>query len=125
MPKRQGWDRKQQRQYPLKGLVRCGGCGKVMNLKVQHSRSYFHCPDHQISHSLRSRKKYSMEEIEQAVYCAIQRLLNLIIQEEKDYRNQNPKKQSRYDSSLRSLRREKDALLQKSENATRHMYPEN
>lgn len=112
-PKRKGWDRKDQRQYPLKGLVRCGTCGKVMPLRNYAASGAFQCQESLIEHSICSQKLYPMQEIEQAVFQALHPMLQLLIQEERKYsRRQREKRLLQCQENMSDLLREKDHLKQ-------------
>lgn len=71
MPRRKGWDRKSQREYPLKGLVRCGTCGKRMCITSTLAPGGFVCKESSIEHSICSSKVHPMAELEQTVYQKI------------------------------------------------------
>lgn len=108
MPKQKGWDRKNQRAYPLKGLVRCGNCGRCMSLYLNKAGGYFVCPDRYNKSSLCPPKRYPMHDIEQAVLCTIQQYLKLSAADCTPKMAQAPTMHSdRYQAILR----EKDDLL--------------
>lgn len=113
IPKQKGWDRRHQRQYPLKGLVRCGNCGRCMILKKNSTGGYFVCPDHYNKSSLCPPQRYPMHDIEQALLCTIQQHLKLSAADCTRKKAQAPTIRSdRYQSILRA----KDGLiLRKSE----------
>lgn len=114
IPKRKGWNRKNQKQYPLKGLVRCGTCGKVMPLRNQRPCGTFQCPDALIKHSVCSRKLFLMPDVEQTIFQALQPLLRQVIQEEKKYsRKQTEKRLSQCQSTRSELMQKKTQLQHK------------
>ena len=78
IPRRKGWDRRNQRMYPLKKLVRCGTCGKAMNFVHTADQGCFFCADSHIEHSVCSRRLQPMEEVEKIVYQRIKHLLPTI-----------------------------------------------
>lgn len=113
-PKRKGWDRKDQRQYPLKGLVRCGICGKVMPLRGSASSGAFQCQESLIDHSVCSQKLYPLQEIEQAVFQALRPMFRLLIREERKYsRRQREKRLLQCQENMNDLLAEKDRLKQR------------
>ena len=113
IPKRKGWNRENQKQYPLKGLVRCGTCGKVMPLRDQRPDGVFQCQEALIDHSVCSRKLFPMPEVEQTAFQTLQPILRQIIQEEKKHsRKQKEKRLSQCKSSRSDLIREKEQLQQ-------------
>ena len=78
IPRRKGWDRRNQRMYPLKKLVRCGTCGKVMKYMDTPAPGGFFCADSRIEHSVCSPRIQPMEEVEEFVYQRIKHLLPTI-----------------------------------------------
>ena len=114
MPKQKGWNRKNQKQYPLKKLVRCGTCRKCMTYRNKDSGAAFVCPDCYIKHSPCSKKRYPMHEIEQVLLCTIQQHLKLVMQEEDiDAETQRNQYLATYERELGKYLAEKDYLIQK------------
>lgn len=65
---------RQRIEYPLKGTVRCGQCRRVMSLT---NYSYFSCRHSSMEHSKCSAKHFAVEEIEKAVFDALQPMLQM------------------------------------------------
>jgi uncharacterized Zn finger protein len=78
IPRRKGWDRRNQRMYPLKKLVRCGTCGKVMKYMDTPAPGGFCCADSRIEHSVCSRRIQPREEVEEIVYQRIKHLFPML-----------------------------------------------
>ena len=113
IPKRKGWNRQNQRQYPLKGLVRCGTCGKVMFLRQNKHIGMLQCPESTLEHSVCPSKQYSYQEVEQTVLAAIKPFLKRIIQEEKKYsRSKAADRASKCEDKIRQLQQEMKRLRQ-------------
>ena len=110
MPKQKGWNRKNQRAYPLKGLVRCGNCGRCMSLYLNKAGGYFVCPDRYNKSSLCPPKRYPMHDIDQAVLCTIQQYLKLAAADCTRKKAQAPTISS---GKHQSILREKDDLLRR------------
>lgn len=108
IPKQKGWDRRHQRQYPLKGLVRCGNCVRCMTLKKNSAGGYFVCPDHYNKSSLCPPQRYPMHDIEQALLCTIQQYLKLSAA---DFTRQKAQAPTIPSDRYQAILREKDDLL--------------
>ena len=94
MPRRKGWDRKNQREYPLKGLVRCGTCGKLMCVADAPVRGGFICKESRIEHSICSPKVHPMADVEQAVYQKIVHQQQLLLRQKNARISQDHKLQT-------------------------------
>lgn len=119
MPRRKGWDRKSQREYPLKGLVRCGTCGKRMCITSTPSPGGFVCKESSIEHSICSSKVHPMAELEQTVYQKImQQQQSLLRHKEcRSHRDQLAERVSSQ-SQLQNLYRQQSQLHQEKA----HLY---
>ena len=111
LPKRKGWDRKNQRLYPLKGLVRCGTCGKVMCAVDTPAPGGLQCKDSLIEHAVCSSVIHPMEDIEQTIYLRIKHLLPLI-EWQQERQSKCRKRPSNESAHLSSLRREQQEVQQ-------------
>lgn len=113
IPKRQGWNRQNQRRYPLKGLIRCGVCGKVMSLRQNKHTWLLQCLESTLEHSACPSRQYSYQEVEQTVLETIKPFLKRILQEEKKYsRSKTAARASRCADRIRQLQQEKNRLRQ-------------
>lgn len=113
IPKRQGWNRQNQRRYPLKGLIRCGVCGKVMSLRQNKHTWLLQCLESTLEHSSCPSRQYSYQEVEQTVLETIKPFLKRILQEEKKYsRSKTAARASRCADRIRQLQQEQNRLRQ-------------
>lgn len=106
IPRKKGWDRRNQHMYPLKKLVRCGTCGKVMCFSDTPSPGGFRCKDALIEHSVCSPRIHPMDEVEKVVHQKIKHLLPLI-KEQQAHRNNQPANVCISDHSQLQLLRQK------------------
>lgn len=113
MPRRKGWDRKSQREYPLKGLVRCGTCGKRMCITSSPAPGGFVCKESSIEHSICSSKVHPMAELEQTVYQKIMQQQQSLLRHKSIYSTQNHNPQTEAtQTQLQTLYRQQSQLQQ-------------
>jgi len=73
--------------YPLKGLVRCGNCGRVMSRREQAGGTFFFTCGHSNWDSdtvCAVGKRYQEADLEQLAFHAVSRLLNLADQQPRE-----------------------------------------
>lgn len=113
MPKRKGWNRENQKQYALKGVVRCGTCGKVMTFRTFPKPGALQCPESVLSHSICPTQLFPLVDVQQAVFLAIKPFLQIIIQTEKKFnRQQLAERSSRHQKNIAELQQQKKQLQQ-------------
>lgn len=113
MPKRKGWNRKNQRVYPLKGLVRCGTCGKTMCITNAPFSRGFQCKESLIEHSICSSQIHQMSVLEHVIHLKIQAFISLILRKEASCeQKQKSSKTIECQEQLQKLYHEQRQLLQ-------------
>lgn len=116
-PKKKGWDRKNQADYPLKRLVRCGTCKKVMC--YYRRNQCFQCGESLLQGSQCSSQLYSMQEIETIVFRTLRSSLSRIIKEERQYRqfkSRSPQLIAKCQAETHSARQKQRKLLAQKTN---------
>lgn len=85
MPKKKGWNRENQKSYSLKGIARCGTCGKVMSFRAYPKPGALQCPESILEHAICSPILFPLPELENIVFEGLKPFLKIILQAEKKY----------------------------------------
>lgn len=113
MPKRKGWNRENQKKYPLKGVARCGTCGKVMSFRHSPKPGVLQCPESILEHSVCSPTVFFLPDIENTVFQCMKPLLKIVLQMEKKYnRSQTIERSDKCQQSIIELQKKKKLLQQ-------------
>lgn len=111
MPKQKGWNRRNQMQYPLKGIVRCGYCKRVME---RHRKSdLFLCHYAAMESTTCLKKSYHESNLEQVILSCLSPLLQMVLDEEHLQRSQMknaPSEQARVRRELLNAKADRERL---------------
>lgn len=117
MPKRKGWNRENQKTYPLKGIARCGICGKVMAFRASPKPGVLQCPESVLAHSICSPTLFPLADLEKTILQCLQPLIKITLQMERKYsRKQTMKRSNKCQESIAELKQKKKRLqIQKTQ----------
>lgn len=117
MPKRKGWNRENQKTYPLKGIARCGICGKVMAFRASPKPGVLQCPESVLAHSICSPTLFPLADLEKTILQCLQPLIKITLQMERKYsRKQTMERSNKCQESIAELKQKKKRLqIQKTQ----------
>lgn len=111
MPKKKGWNRENQRSYPLKGIARCGTCGKVMSFRISPKPGALQCPESILEHAICAPILFPLPELEHIVLSCLKPFLKIILQAEKKYTHkQTIERSNKCSQSINELKQQKKQL---------------
>lgn len=113
-PKQKGWNRRNQKDYPLKGIVRCGTCKKVMTYRPSPKPGILQCPEFMIPHSNCSSTRYIITDVEELLQKELLPFLQMTVKEEQRVkRREFSTRLNQCQQEIQQLKKEKEKLLQK------------
>lgn len=113
LPKRKGWNRENQKNYPLKGIARCGICGKVMAFRNSPKPGVLQCPESVLAHSICSPTVFPLPELENTVLQCVKPLMKITLQMERKYnRDYTIERSNKCQQTIVELQKKKKQLQQ-------------
>lgn len=113
-PKQKGWDRRNQKDYPLKGIVRCGTCKKVMTYRPSPKPGILQCPEFMIPHSNCPSTRHIITDVEELLQKELLPFLQMTVKEEQRIkRREFSTRLNQCQQEIQQLKEEKEKLLQK------------